>query len=158
MTVATDEEYANEVFEIASQARCEFSPFALPNEDGDCVEFFVSPNDFYAKRIDDYLTLYIEEGTDEVAGFVVKNISRILERVATQQAAYSFVIQDGEVRLEALFTSMFLNDGWQITHVREYRTVVDIAQSHQLDKVQISSILERVRTVANTSGGSHAPV
>jgi hypothetical protein len=74
---------------------------------------------------------------------VVKNISRILERVAMQQAAYSFVIQDGEMRLEALFTSMLWNDGLRITHVREYRKVIDIAQSCRLDKVQILSILEK---------------
>jgi len=151
MTVMTDQEYADAVLEIATQAQCEFSPFFFPNEEGDCVEFFVSPNDYYAKRIDDYLTLYLDEETEEVIGFVVKNITRILNRVATQQAAYAFVIQDGEMRLEALFASMLWNDGWRITHVREYHRVADIARSYHLDKVRIPSILEKAHVPNVTS-------
>lgn len=143
MTVMTDEEYANAVFEIAAQEQCEFSPFVAPNEDGDCVEFFVSPNDYYAKRIDDYLTLYLDEETENVVGFVVKNITRILNRVAARQADYAFVIRDGEMRLEALFTAMFFGDERRGTYVREYYKAVDIAQQHQLDRVRIPSILEK---------------
>ena len=145
MTVITDKEYVDAVFEIAAQAQPQgrFSPFVAPNEDGDCVEFFVSPNDYYAKRIDDYLTLYLDEETNDVVGFVIKNISRILNRVATQQADYAFVIRDGEVRLEALFTAMFLGDERRGTYVQEYYRVVDIAQQHQLDRVRIPSILEK---------------
>ena len=35
MTVMTDQEYADAVLEIATQAQCEFSPFFFPNEEGD---------------------------------------------------------------------------------------------------------------------------
>jgi hypothetical protein len=150
MTVMTDKEYEDAILARASQERGEFSPFAFPNEEGDCIEFFVSSKDYYAQRVDDYLTLYLNEETEEVTGFVVKNISQILERVVTHQMAYSFVIQDGGVRLEALFTSMLLNEGLQITHVREYLKVVDIAQSHQLGKVQIPSILEKAHIPKTT--------
>jgi len=143
MTVATDNEYTDTVFEITAQAKCDFSPFALPNEDGDCVEFFVSPKDYYAKRIDDYLTLYLEEESGEVAGFVVKNITRILQRVATQQINYAFVIQDGEMCLQALFTAMFSSDECRGTYFREYHRVADIARQHHLDRVRIPSILEK---------------
>lgn len=156
MTAMTDQEYANAVFEITSQAQGKFAPFAFPNETGDCVEFFVSPKEFYSKRVDDYLTLYLEEGTGAIVGFVVKNITRILKRVATQQAAYSFVIQDGKMRLEALFTSVLWNDDWRITHVREYCMVADIAKQYNLDQVTIPSILEKTHTVA--SSGSHVSV
>ena len=150
MTVMTDEEYANAVFEIMTQEQGEFAPFILPNEDGDCVEFFVSPNDYNAKRIDDYLTLYLDVDSKEVVGFVIKNITRILNRVAAQQADYAFVIRDGEVRLEALFTAMFLGDERRGTYVQEYYRVVDIAQQHRLDKVRIPSILEKAH-VPNTA-------
>jgi len=147
----TDKEFADTVLEIATQSQCEFSPFVLPNEDGDCVEFFVSPNDYYAKRIDDYLTLYLDEESEDVVGFVIKNISRILSRVATQQADYAFVIRDGEVRLEALFTAMFFGDERRGTYIREYYKVVDIAQQHHLDRVRIPSILEKTHVPAKVS-------
>jgi len=143
MTVMTDKEYADAVFEMASQPQGKFSPFVLPNEDGDCVEFFVSPKDYYAKRIDNYLTVYLDEETEDVVGFVIKNITRILNRVAAQRADYAFVIRDGEVRLEALFTAMFFGDEQRETCIREYYRVVDIAQLHRLDRVRIPSFLEK---------------
>ena len=144
MTVMTDFEYENAILEMAKEEQVAFEPFSLLNEDGDCIEFFVSPKDYYAERVDDYLTVYIEEETGEVAGFVIKNITRILKRVAAQQAVYSFVIFDGEVRLEALFTVMLGNTVDQkITYVREYRKVVDIAKTHKLDRIQLKSILDK---------------
>ena len=153
MTVATDEEYANAVFEIAAQAQQqhgEFLPFILPNEDGDCVEFFVLSNDYYAKRVDDYLTLYLDEETEEVVGFVIKNITRILRRVATQQAVYSFVIREGEMCLHALFAAMFSGGEPRVHHIREYDIVADIAWRNNFDKVRIPSILEKAN-VPNTA-------
>ena len=38
----TDAEYANAVHELMTHPQDEFRPFFLPNEDGDCIEFFVS--------------------------------------------------------------------------------------------------------------------
>ena len=146
MTVMTDTEYIDAVQELVTQVQDEFLPFALPNEDGDCIEFFVSQKDYYAKRIDDYLTLYLEEGTDVIAGFVIKNITRILQRVSTQQAAHSFVIWDGEIRIEALFTARFLGDECRGTYVREYHMVADIAKQYHLDRVRIPSIFEKTHT------------
>jgi hypothetical protein len=150
----TNTEYTEAVFELMQQTSGEFVPFVLPNEDGDCVEFFVSPKNYYAKRIDDYLTLYLDEDTEDIAGFVVKNISRILRQVATKQAAYSFVIQDGQIRLEALFAAMFSGDEQRIHFVREYHRVADIAKQNRLDKVQIPSVMEKtpVPRVAETLG------
>ena len=143
MTVMTDAEYVDAVHELMTQPQGEFSPFALPNEDGDCIEFFVSQKDYYAKRIDNYLTLYLEEETDEVAGFVIKNISRILNRVVNQQVAHSFVIRDGEVCLRALFTAMFTGNEQTLHCVREYERVADVARENHLDTVRIPSILEK---------------
>jgi hypothetical protein len=159
MTVMTDQEYENAVLEIAEQVQGEFTPFAFPNDDGDCVEFFVSPKEYYSKRVDEYLTLYLEEGTNKIAGFVVKNISRILERVATQHAAHLFVIRNGEVCLQALFTAMFTGNEQQCLCAPEYETVTDIARENCLDKIQISSILEkRPHAIMNTKGRVSAPV
>lgn len=146
MTAMTDTEYTDAVKELITQTQGDFSPFVLPNEEGDCIEFFVSQKDYYAKRIDDYLTLYLEEETDEVAGFVIKNITRILKRVATHQAAHAFVIRDGEVCLQALFTAMFAGNEQTFHYVREYERVTDIARENHLDKVRIPSILEKSHT------------
>jgi hypothetical protein len=143
MTVMTDKEYEDAVLALTSQECGEFSPFAFVNEEGDCIEFFVSAHDYYAQRVDDYLTLYLEEETEDVAGFVVKNVTQILERVATQQENYAFVIKDGEVCIQTLFFAMVSGDVCQKTFVREYHRVAGIAWKNQLDKVQIPSIIEK---------------
>ena len=142
MTVMTDKEYADAVFEITAQVQGEFKPFVFPNEDGDCVEFFVSQKEYYAKRIDDYLTLYLEEETGEIAGFVVKNITRILDNVSAGMDC-SFVIRDGEMCLEAMFAAMVWSDDRRFTFVREYRRVASIAKIYNIDRVRISSILNK---------------
>jgi len=146
MTVMTDKEFENAMLEMASQVQEEFSPFMLPNEDGDCVEFFVSPESYSAKRVDDYLTLYLDEETCDVAGFVVKNITRILELIATQQTACSFIIRDGEMCLHALFAAMFSGGEPQVHHVREYDIVADIAWRNNFDRVRVPSNLGKTQT------------
>ena len=140
-----DQEYAVAVRELASSAEGEFMPFALLNEDGDCVEFFVSQKDFYSRRVDAYLSLYFEEGTDEIAGFVIKNITQILSRVVAQKAAYRFVVRNEEMRLEALFTAMsveheVIND----YQIQEYLKVVDLINRYNLNQVKIAPILEKL--------------
>jgi hypothetical protein len=142
MTVMTEQEFADAVFEIAAQVQSEFKPSVFLNEDGDCVEFFVSKNEYYAKRIDDYLTLYLEEETGEIAGFVVKNITRILDNVSAGMDC-SFVIRDGEMCLEAMFAAMVWSDDRRIHYMREYRRVASIAKSYNIDKVRIASILNK---------------
>lgn len=58
----------------------EVGPYGFYNVDGDCVEFVVSPCNFYADRVDDLLTLYREFFTDREVGFVIKGIKSMLER------------------------------------------------------------------------------
>jgi len=151
MAVMTDQEYADAVFALAEKVRGEFTPFAYPNADGDCVEFYVSSKEFYSQRIDEYLTLFLEEETEEIVGFMIKNITKILNKIASHQAICSFVIQDGEVRLEALFTAMFCNDDRRTLYVREYHKVTDLAKTYDIDKVRILSILEKAGIVPKVS-------
>ena len=92
------------------------------------------------------MTLYLEEETGDIAGFVIKNISRILNRVASRRVAHSFVIRDGEICLQALFTAMFAGNKQTFHYVREYERVTDIARENQLDKVRIPSMLEKAHT------------
>ena len=58
-----------------------FRPFTFYNEDGDCVESFFKMDSYYAKRIDDYITLYLSDETDEVIGFVLKNVKELVNNL-----------------------------------------------------------------------------
>jgi hypothetical protein len=141
MMVLSDTDFVQEVFNIANNPVKPFRPFVFYNKAGDCIEFYVSQNDYYAERIDDYLTLFLDMETDEIVGFMVKNIKQILNKIDTSKVAWSFIVNGDEVQLGVLFTAIFLN-GKKTTDiddvlVREYRKVVKVAESHALDKVSL---------------------
>ena len=142
MTILSDQEFTARIFEIAGEPVEHFEPFAFHNTAGDCIEFFVAQEDYFVERIDDYLTLYLDMDTEQIVGFVIKNVKRILERLASHKTATAFVIDDGKLRLRSLFTSLFFLSNGQDREmiVREYVKVVKIAESCQLDKVEMACV------------------
>jgi hypothetical protein len=141
MPVLSDIDFEQAVFNIADNPVKSFSPFVFYNKAGDCIEFYVSQNDYYAERIDDYLTLFLDMNTDEIVGFMIKNIKQILNKIDTSKLAWSFIVNDDEVQLGVLFTAIFLsgtktNDIDEVL-VREYKKVVKVAENHALDKVSL---------------------
>jgi len=146
MNILSDQEFTARIFEIAGEQVEHFEPFIFNNTDGDCIEFFVSDDNYYGERIDDYLTVYHSQETGEVAGFVIKNVKRILNRLFQQKSAMEFVIDDGKVQLRSLFVLMFANenhndqDGKRDLIVREYRKVVEVAETYRLNELELSLI------------------
>jgi len=51
-----------------------FSPCAHYDRDGDCIEFFLSNEPFYAIRVSHCITVYYSEKTSEVVGGQIKAI------------------------------------------------------------------------------------
>jgi hypothetical protein len=122
-----------------------FVPFAFHNKDGDCFEFYVSPNDYYGERIDDYLTVFLDTKTDEVVGFMVKNIKHIVEKVSASKTAWTFIVNDNEeVQLNGLFTMMLSHEkspeGNKIL-VLEYKRIAEIAETNKIDRVPIRDLV-----------------
>ena len=141
-TALSKQEFIDLIFEIAGEPTGNFKPFAFHNKTGDCIEFFVTQDDYFAERVDDYLTLYLEMDTEEIVGFVVKNVKRIVDRLSRQKSAMAFVIDDGKAKLRCLFAAMFANgrpdlDEKRALVVREYRRVAEIAESNHLDEVEL---------------------
>jgi hypothetical protein len=113
-----------------------FQPIVYNNVEGDCIEFYVSTNDYYSKRVDDYLTLYLDIDSDDIVGFNIKNIRRIFNKLSQDKSAWAFIIDDGHVELKVLFTMMLLKDNKADEAViREYKQVTKIAQNCQIDKI-----------------------
>jgi hypothetical protein len=57
------------------------SPFELSAEydpDGDCIEFFADNVPFNAKRLDDWVTMYVAEADGRLVGCLVKRVKRLL--------------------------------------------------------------------------------
>ncbi|MGL6225730.1 MAG: hypothetical protein ACRC10_03780 [Thermoguttaceae bacterium] len=140
MTLLTDQEFAREVLDKVCVLE-RFEPFVFNNEEGDCLEFFVSPNDYYGERVDDYLTLYLDMETGEVVGFVVKKIRQILKRLSKRPSALTFIVKDNRVRLNCLFAAMFADPDQSVNlEVRAYRRVADLAESNHLAEIEYSYV------------------
>ncbi len=146
MTALYDQELVARLFEITGEPTGHFKPFAFHNKEGDCIEFFVSQDDYFSDRVDDYLTLYRDMDTERIVGFVIKNVKRITDRLSKQKSAMAFVIDDGKANLRCLFTALFANENPDADQekraliVREYRNVVEIAESNELDEVELACV------------------
>lgn len=55
-----------------------FQPHAYYDPDGDCMEFQVGNNPFHARRLDNWVTIYYDDETDEIVGGQIKNVQQLI--------------------------------------------------------------------------------
>jgi len=102
MTVTTNEEFAKRMMLLAQPAE-RFKPTATYDPDGDCIEFLASPDPFYAERVDDLVTVYYSQQTNEVIGSLLKGVSKFCRTVLQQMPGFRIEIRDGRISLEHIF-------------------------------------------------------
>jgi hypothetical protein len=102
MTVTSNEEFAKRMMLLAQPAE-RFRPTATYDPDGDCVEFLASPDPFYAERVDDLVTVYYSQETNEVIGSLVKGVSKFCTTVLQRMPGFRIEIRDGRVSLQHIF-------------------------------------------------------
>lgn len=102
MTVTSNNEFSKRMTLLARPAEL-FKPTATYDPDGDCIEFLAKPDPFYAERIDDLVTVYYSQETDEVVGSLIKGVSAFCRNVLNKMPGFRIEIQDGPVRLQHIF-------------------------------------------------------
>ncbi len=102
MTVTSNEEFAQRMMLLAQPAE-RFQPTATYDPDGDCIEFLTSPDPFYAERIDDLVTVYYSQETNEVIGSLIKGVSEFCAAVLQRMPGFRIEIRDGRVSLQHIF-------------------------------------------------------
>src|ERR1700724_1158478 len=102
MTVASNAEFAKRMMLLARPAE-QFRPTATYDADGDCIEFLVKPEPFYAERVDDLVTVYYSQETGEVIGSLLKGVSQFCKEMLERMPGFQIEIRDGRVRLVHLF-------------------------------------------------------
>lgn len=80
--VLSNEEFSKEVDKIIGSEPVVFVPSAVYDPDGDCIEFVCSPESFYAKRLDDLVTVYYGRESKKIVGVLIKGASKFLERAS----------------------------------------------------------------------------
>ena len=102
MTAMDNSNFAEYVLKLAQSAPA-FQPTTTYDPDGDCIEFIVKPDPFYAERIDDLLTVYYSQESNEIIGSLIKGVSKFCRQMSERMAGFKIEIEDGPVRLEHLF-------------------------------------------------------
>ncbi|HZK80971.1 MAG TPA: hypothetical protein VFC46_07890 [Humisphaera sp.] len=135
MTAMSNSDFAAHLLDLAQDAP-PFQPIATYDPDGDCIEFLVKPDSFYAERIDDLVTVYYSQESKEIIGSLIKGIHGFLKR----HPGLNIDIQDGRVRLVHLFRASFWSkqDPQQIES-RTYRRLIEFAEESDVQaELQIS--------------------
>jgi hypothetical protein len=70
----SNEEFAKRMMLLTEPAE-PFKPTATYDPDGDCIEFLISPEPFYAERVDDLVTVYYSQETGQVIGYFINGNS-----------------------------------------------------------------------------------
>ncbi len=101
MSTMTRKEFEAAIDEmVADAAGNGFEPHADYIPEGDCLEFFAAPDDYYAERIDGYVTVYYSRKTQEIIGMLIKGYRAICRKIADKQAAGMQIdVTDGSVSM-----------------------------------------------------------
>jgi hypothetical protein len=69
------------------------------SDDGDCLTLYFENVPSYRDRVDELLTLYLSLETDDLVGFQIESIGRIMKRLRNLR----ILIKDKDVELRVLF-------------------------------------------------------
>lgn len=100
----TNEEFAELVVSRVPAAH-RFAALAHYDADGDCIEFIISPESFYAERIDTLVTVYRSQDTNEIVGSLIKGVRKFLQQVLRHSPGFRIEIREGRIKLTHLFTA-----------------------------------------------------
>jgi hypothetical protein len=103
MSALTNEAFAARVLEVAGEPPARFTPTAYYDLDGDCIEFLASPDNFYAERVDDLVTVYYSEETGEIIGSLLKGVNPLCKKLLERLPGFRIEIYHDRVKLVHIF-------------------------------------------------------
>lgn len=63
---------------IDEHVQKEFRPASVYHREGDFLTLYVADTDCYSERVDDTLTIFREDDTDNIVGVKIKGVKRLL--------------------------------------------------------------------------------
>ncbi len=128
MNAMSPSEFAERVLEMAGPD-AEFKPTATYDPDGDCIEFLISDDDFYAERLDGLVTVYYSRETNEIVGSLIKGVSAFCKRILKHCPGFAIEVRDGPVYLSLLFRAQLWTESYADTiKVKTYRKLIEVAE------------------------------
>lgn len=129
MTVTSNADFAKRMMLLARPAE-QFEPTATYDPDGDCIEFLAKPDPFYAERVDDLVTVYYSQETNEVVGSLIKGVSKFCDDLLAKMPGFRIEVRDGRVRLLHIFLARLWSserDPQELVTLA-YKKLIDVAQ------------------------------
>jgi len=141
MTVTSNADFARRMTLLARPAE-QFQPTATYDPDGDCIEFLAKPDAFYAERVDDLITVYYSQETDEVIGSLIKGVSKFCHDILERMPGFKIEIQDGRVRLEHFFRARLWSSDLDATDIptMTYQKLIDVAGGAEVEAKGLLSV------------------
>jgi len=134
MSALTNDEFAARVMELAGPAGS-FKPNAYYDSDGDCIEFLAKPDNFYAERVDDLVTVYLSEATGEVIGSLLKGVTPLCNELLVRLPGFKVEIQQGKVMLVHIFQARlwaFEVDPSELATLA-YKKIIEVADKTRVE-------------------------
>lgn len=103
-----------------------FEPMSEYNPSGDCIEFLFSNEDYYGKRLDGWVTIYVGEDSGEIVGGLIKGVCHNLLK---QFPGVNIEIEDSmhDVKIGLLLQGPLLKTDNRVVH-KTYTRVIQMAQ------------------------------
>jgi hypothetical protein len=129
MNITPNAEFAKRKMLLARPAEY-FSSAVTYDPDGDCIEFVAKPDPFYAERVDDLVTVYYSQETDEVIGSLIKGVSKFCNEVLQKIPGFQIEIHDGPIRLVHIFRARLWTSKRdpQDMATLTYRKLIEVAE------------------------------
>lgn len=136
MTTTSNSEFARRMTLLAQPA-AGFKPSAHYDADGDCIEFLSKPDAFYAERVDDLVTVYYSQETDEVIGSLIKGVSAFCREVEGKLPGFRIEIHDGPVHLQHFFQARLWSQDFDPSAMPTliYRKLIEVSDNAVVDGV-----------------------
>lgn len=134
----SQKDFAEHVLKMAKSDEM-FTPSAYYDADGDCIEFIFQPDPFYAKRMDNLVTVYYSQDTNSIIGSQIKSVSKFCKEKLESNRAFQIVIQGGKIKLQHIFCAQIfdkkeieINESNSVT----YGTLLRAAEASNLEALE----------------------
>jgi hypothetical protein len=140
VTIMSNSDFAKRMMLLARSAD-EFVPTATVDPDGDCIEFLAKPDSFYAQRVDDLVTVYYSQETNEVVGSFIKGISGFCKTLSETMPGFQIEIRDGKVRLVHIFRARLWGSRREPSDLvtLTYEKLIQVAEESEVEAEMISA-------------------
>ena len=134
MTPLSNAEFAERVLSL-THPEVPFAQQAAYDHDGDCIEFVARPDSFYGERIDDLITVYRSQESNEIVGALIKGVRDFCESMFEKYPGFRIEIEDGKVKLAYLFLAKL----WAIKHTPSdlltltYKKLIEVAEESGIE-------------------------